>query len=554
MSTQTLLISFCRNFIYDYSLPKRQQIHKQNLSRFSTQKDVWQQTVEYSIELFPKLTFEEVKIALGRKWKKCLFNTRYLTHWVSRVIQNNQHIIPEIPVSSCLPCFLERRDNSSKNVRHDIHSLIKMGVLLRVPYSYSQKGTTGSDDYHWGSTGTVEYHGNIGGQSITIRDTKDNMCYRYIVHRDQLKLVIAEQKRLFGTYHWTDIFDKVEEAKKTISEDEYLAFEKKYGRRIRLDCGLRISIDGFRTKQHLEQLVLLYLLKHNNSLADYISKRDQLNRCLTAESKGHYTVKFHYSKSGKMLTGLSIRDWNDFCVMKSNVKKELVQDETHYYLKDVLLDTYTGKRFYDELYKKRGWRKEHVNQYDVKSSVPRILYFRHCGKWLAQNVDLYELIYGIHFKDKLERDLFKSITLPAIFTKSIDKFIHSVKLHFTAEEVMDMKRDKRNGKFTFEDFATWVWTSVHNIFPNIDGTTVFQWESEIMMEVEQHLQDSGIEYEHKFDAFYTTVEILNFDQLLTKCANEYKDKYWTQVGYLPEPTIQPVGQNVCVSNIDEMII
>lgn len=551
-------------FLCNYFLSKRDQIMKNNLEAFAAkkveeEKKNWIQTVTYKQSEFKNnlTTIDDIKNVLNRKWKNRLFNSRALTEWVYRVTLKHSFDIPEIPISSCLECLVERRGNP-KNVRKDIETLVMCDVLKRIPYSYIQKGCTGSNDYHWGSNGYVQYEGKCGGTSIIIKDTKENMCYRYIVNKPMLKLIRAIQKDLFGKYHWKDIFDKVEEAKKDISEFDYQKFEKKYGKRIHLDCNLRIALCEFESKKQLEQLVTIYMLRNNPTFGTFIKLRDTLNRNLTPDSKGHYTLKFHYSKTGKMLTGLSLRDWNDFCTFKSNVKKEIVQDDNNnYYWNEVLKDNYTGKRFYDELYKKHGWNKKYVHEYDVKSSVPRILYFKNYGKWLSQNVDIYELIYGFTFKDKLTRDLFKKITLPAIFTPSLDKFIYNVKLHFTNDEVKVMDAAKQYcDELNYEDFACYIWTCVHKMFPEIDGTTVFQNESEIMMLVEKQLQDVGIVYEHKFDAFYTTTEIYNFDDLLTHCANMYKMMCWYDKDFLPEPNNDNYIEHTfnVINTIDKMRI
>ncbi len=102
---------------------------------------------------------------------------------------------------------------------------------------------------------------------------------------------------------------------------------------------------------------------------------------------------FTWSKSRRSITSIGIRVTNPLCNLPKEERKKVIKQYGFNYIKD------------------------------IKSSVPRLTLSLNTGKWIEENIDIYELIFrkiyphGI-FREKVEREIIKSLFMRAYFDVS----------------------------------------------------------------------------------------------------------------------------------------
>lgn len=136
-------------------------------------------------------------------------------------------------------------------------------------------------------------------------------------------------------------------------------------------------------------------------------------------------------------------------------------------------------------------------EYDIKACVPSMSLLMTTGRWRDENEDLYELMSGIHFKDKAERKLFKGLFLPVYFSSSPKQII----AHF--------KRQAREVSYVFsEDDWNIAWNEVslalHNIRNTVGqiGTVVFLHESCVCANAMLRMLQEGWRVLQIYDGYY----------------------------------------------------
>jgi len=237
------------------------------------------------------------------------------------------------------------------------------------------------------------------------------------------------------------------------------------------------------------------LCSNYRQLGHYMDKREKLNKNIPDVFHGHLLPNIETTE--KLVTRIGIRDWNDFC------NKE-----------NIFFKVETLKIF--------GWKR--LFQYDIKSSVPRVLLLLNTGKWMDQEIDIYELLNDSPFSDSTTRDNCKLFNLRCFFCSA--KQVHS--------QVEAILRQRYKGAELSRKMKI-----VDSIKADVDrklgeknGTEVFLHESCIYMDVEAVLQKNGIQYAKKYDAFYLNgddeskdTERKNMmDEIVKSCAeNYYKD-------------------------------
>lgn len=506
--------SHLENFMCEIMTSKRKQIQKENLAELGmTNSSTWEQTVHYEQSEFRNdVTCEnDIKSILGNQYKnrlKCCYMLVQYLLWNTPT----SHII-ERPISTQNESLLWHYGTVSR-VSTAIKTLLKLDCLKRT-----------TDKYWKGKY----YYGNDGDR---LRSHLQNTAYRYIINRKALQVVKDLCKKLFGKCSWN--MNITPEDIEDPNGDEITPQEiEKYKPYARLGkCRINVSnfykANGGKGLKHFYKIMYKCFMETDPTFRHFMSLRGRLNKNLEPLAKGHYDLNFHISKSGTFVTKIGLRDWNCFCGMKCNETKELFKRENgDYYFQYVESNKdFKGKYFYKELEAQYGWHKSQVYEYDVKSSVPRVLWLMKNGTWLPQSTDIYELIHGQKFTSDVARKCAKQFYLQALFTASPEDLVKNVQHYYTAQEwksVCYYYNLSDTEEFANPiGFCKVIKKRLNALFGDIKGTDVFKTESELYMLVEERLQKLGIKYVKKFDCFYSNdPRIKNLEGIITACAKEY---------------------------------
>ena len=547
---------------------KRQQIRDENLLRFSTNEfktgnkvsDAyreavynWKQTTVYSMSEFSDYTKLNLDFIKGktRKWKQVLKNAFPLIHFLYFQNKNNNGSIKEIYLSSYTP-FLVERIGTAKSVNKYLLFLCDLGVIKRVPYSVLNNGEY-KENYTCGLQGKkytwCREHGLGWGAEFTSKLT--NVAYHYIINPESITYLYNLCCIMFGKYIWKTPLEDV----KDLENDETFLTEynkvepvlRRYFYKDGVYCpfrpNFRIPMKYFSSQKFFKLSATKFMYDNDTQFKYFSDLRIDLNKNIIDEDlKGVFEPTFTFSKSGENCVKIGIRNHSNICSFKTHeYSEQLVKENGEYIYKKVKNDNYTGKYFYTELKNKFNWDKKDVKEYDRKGSVLATQELLTYGNIVDNNTDMYEKVFGVKFPDKFVRKLFKGVTLPAMFTFSIDQYINNSKLYFTHDELLIAKYAKyESGEKIWEDHAGYIWNRIHSYFPDINGTMVFYVESCIFMLIEKWLQEHGIlEYVIKYDAVYLHNSVqFDFNSVLRECSQKYKDMFLKDVKFISNHNIE----------------
>lgn len=560
------------NYLADFNLPKRRQIHEENLSAFASKKTVeneniknyteavnnWVQTKTYSMSEFSiqTITIDEVKKTLGRQWKKVLKTAYPLIYWLYGINRHSKRIV-EIFLSSCSE-FLIERIGTQQTVNNTIHKLEKVGVIQRVPFVIDGKeysASFGGNKFSW-----CREHGFDNGQTFTSKF--QGVAIHYIINPIIINELYKFCKELFGKYNWRTLWDDVVSV--DFDRDDYLEYVPVIKKALYKDGvytpfrNINLKCNIFGSKKKATLYITRFMYENDPRFKFGVDLRSELNANIQDEDlKGVFEPTFHFSKSGETITKIGIRNWCNMALFKSHENKDvIVKKDNGFCIEQVSSNSnYTGRLFKDECIKKFG---NVGKEYDSNGNIPRVLYFQNYGVWLPQSVCMYELMFGVKFNgNKFIKKLHKSVALPAIFTASRDKYIYNSTLYYTKTEREIQEEAGKLGEYTPDDYANYTHTLIHNFLPVINGTECFMVESIIFMLLEKQLQMIGIkDYVIKYDAVYLFHdEKIDFNKMLTDAAYNYKEMFMKDVTFLSEPTGINKEMNVQpVSTIDNLRI
>ena len=560
------------NYLANFNLPKRQQIHEKNLLRFASNKtsketgnkkiDIqvekvtnWTQTKTYSMSDFnlQSVTLDVVKKTFGRNWKsllKSMYPIIYKLYW------ENFHFngIKEVFISSRSKCFVERIGSSSSVNRH-LNKLEEIDCIHNVPFVIDgmEYKPAFNKPFQW-----CREHGY--GYGPTYKSKFQSVAKHYIIHPVVIDFLYKLCKEMFGVYHWKTILEDVTSIE--FDRDEYLKYVPTLSKCFFKDGVYspfgrhNIRLHLFPSRRKFELFATRFMYEHDIRFKYATDLRVKLNETIQdPDLKGVFEPTFHYSESGETCTKIGIRNWCNMCTFKSHETKDVViRVNDEYTFSKVSNTDYKGKLFKDECIKKFG---NTGKEYDSNGNIPRVLYFMNYGIWLPQTTCMYEKMFGVKFNgNKYVKKLHKSVALPALFTPSKDKYIYNTSLYYDDEEREVQIEAQKLGELVPDDFADYTWEKTHGLFPVINGTECFFVESIIFMLLEKQLQDMGIrDYVIKYDAVYLFHgEKIDFDGILTSAANQYKEMFMKNQTFQNEP-VTTVDKDICyVSKIDQLRI
>lgn len=249
-----------------------------------------------------------------------------------------------------------------------------------------------------------------------------------------------------------------------------------------------------------ESYIEAVLYRNYPYLAYYQELADIINETYYAdhpELSISFTPSYTWNKGNKAITKIGIRATNELV----SAKREKDGNENFYgsYKEDVL--------------NKYGLNLEK----DVTSSIPRITLSLNGGRWISEDVDIYELIYNEYVINhtvvqKFEeiRPAIKKLHMRGYFDRPSTLGVHT-------RRVMANVRDKEAVDAEMKIYQEAIIAAEGGV---LYGSEIFYHESCIYMDVLKTLLESGYKVWQCYDAFYAHKE---------EVTQEYFEKYVTQV-------------------------
>lgn len=304
--------------------------------------------------------------------------------------------------------------------------------------------------------------------------------------------------------------------------------------------GLRVSskhrIRGDWRKQTGVILSALYdtypWFRDYQQLADTINQTHYLHK---PERQVNLSFSIDFSQKG-WLTGVGCRASSECCFYVSRKKEEA--NIKKYGVSSTAID--------------KTYREDYLNQvfdgqwyeYDVKSSIYRIMYYISHNEWLSNDVDLYEMMAGRKFTNDQDRADFKSYCMLLMFAgtpkqvlnaynkqqqDTICNVLYKKYLQQTKDTATTLGQFAKKAKQTdltkyyqtktIEDVEADVkrMTDVLGTAKDIDGE-VFLFESCIYLSLLNYLLDNGLDVVQVYDGFYS-----NDQRLITLADGKLKE-------------------------------
>ncbi len=254
--------------------------------------------------------------------------------------------------------------------------------------------------------------------------------------------------------------------------------------RVRFSSQLHLlKPDNYSTAQ-FERHIEAVLYRNYPYLSYYQDLADTINETYYADNPElsiSFTPNYTWNKGNKAITKIGIRATNELV----SAKREKDGNENFYgsYKEDVL-DRY-------------GLNLEK----DVTSSIPRITLSLNVGRWISEDIDIYELIYNEYVINhtvvqKFEeiRPAIKKLHMRGYFDRPSTLGVHT-------RRVMANVRDKEAVDTEMQIYQNAIIAAEGGA---LYGSEIFYHESCIYMDVLKELLDNGYKVWQCYDAFYAS--------------------------------------------------
>lgn len=278
--------------------------------------------------------------------------------------------------------------------------------------------------------------------------------------------------------------------------------------RVRFSSQLHLlKPDNYSTTQ-FEGYIEAVLYRNYPYLAYYQEMADIINETYYAdypELSISFTPNYTWNKGNKAITKIGIRATNELV----SAKREKDGNENFYgsYKEDVL--------------SKYGLNLEK----DVTSSIPRITLSMNVGRWISEDVDIYELIYNEYVTSHTVIQKFADIR-PAIKKLHMrGYFDRPSTLGVHTRRVMANVRDKEAVDAEMRIYQNAIIAAEGG---SLYGSEIFYHESSIYMDVLKELLDNGYKVWQCYDAFYAYKEGVTqegFTEYVTQVVEEKANLY-----------------------------
>lgn len=285
---------------------------------------------------------------------------------------------------------------------------------------------------------------------------------------------------------------------------------------IRISSKLKLRKPSSLSKKEFEEILTEILYQNYPELKYYQEMADGINETYYGDYPDfsiRFEPHFEWDKNDEYVRKIGIRATN-VCVSAKTDEG----DNVNYhgiYKSDVL--------------------KEHdlTLSKDVKSSVPRITLSLNQGKWVQENVDIYEMIYQGYVAQKADAEEMKFGELrPAIKALHMRRYFDDEK-QLRNHTCLAMQTVK-NRQEVYDEMALYRNAIVKAEGRTLYGSEIFLHESCIYLDVLKALLDDGYFVWECYDAFYAKKDSVTQEEyekyvteLVEEKANNYIARYWT---------------------------
>ena len=304
-----------------------------------------------------------------------------------------------------------------------------------------------------------------------------------------------------------------------IKNNKYHTIAEKFGNvksfersEVRFSSKLHLMKPTNWSKADFEDYLTLSLYENYPHLEYYQSLADEINETYFDEDydrQVQFTPKFTWNRGETAVTKIGIRATNS-CVSAKKEKEE--NDEDWIVYRDDLLNRYNLSY-----------------EFDVKSSVPRVTYLLSNGKWLDNDIDLYERMYNVFVKlcpsEKVEwnketREVFKSFHMRGYFDTYAMLAAHT-------KRAISLKGDYKKDEWSNLDYVMRAYKdSISETIGELKyDSEIFFHESCMYLDVLKSLLDDGFDVLQIYDGFYTDRECKDIKERIANITEEYYSKY-----------------------------
>lgn len=418
---------------------------------------------------FKTLSPDEIKTALGRKWREQLPQLRTIVELFKFCTPVKRIGLISI---SCTARNLLNIFKSPKGVSRAIQTAKKVGLIQTV-----------EDTYHFGFS---KQRAKKYAWNKTAQNTILALCRAEGI--EALNICADVEKPL----------SEALDAKETASLDDELRASPY---RFRFTAKTRMANTS-------DKLCIYGLEKHYPQLADYMKKVAELNKNIKdLDEKIQFVPNITRNKGGDLITKIGIRATSKLVSTKDDDK-----------------DPVGRAALLHEKFGTDDW-----TPIDVKASVPRVTYLLNRGEWLDWNGnggDLYAEMFGRPFDTHRQRTEFKNFFMRLYFSSSEAQTTHQ--LH-RRKMIGDWER-QHGGKKSAERIIGQARNTMICAIGKTYESEIFLHESAIYIDVFSELVRRGYRVIQIYDCFYirgilSASEIASIHSIIKDCAEAYYGRY-----------------------------
>ena len=417
-----------------------------------------------------------LKSALGRKWKPNLKDIGRFAKMYQPVTSNyfkideegKNHPVSVLPISCRNSNLIENFGNQSA-VSRLIKKCQRIGFLVRM-------------DKH--------YH-------FDKRRAKKNYSYYYAYNKSVEHLVVDVCRR-----RKIDIETPREKDYTIVCTfaDTVKIPQADYDR-ITLKTG-RIGLAGYNSKSAEETIKRVIMAeKYGRLIAPRLAKISAMNMRLPEEQRIVFNPNLKYSKNGRLIR-IGLRATNHIVSLEKD--KENANGKTRMEYLTEFLGT------------------DKIQEYDVRASIYQISHLLNFGEWMGNGQDPYERMFGLPFKNKSEREAYKSFCMALYFDNPNEIYAHNRRaIPFCVSQY---------GKDAIKDAIFKAEESMRGFTGDKFFNEVFLHESLMYIDFVYALRNLGIEVVQIYDGFYLRKGLVaeqELEWMMRECATKYLADYRT---------------------------
>ena len=415
-----------------------------------------------------------LKSALGRKWKPNLKDIGRFAKMYQPITSNyfkiddegKNHPVSVLPISCRSSNLIESFGNQSA-VSRLIKKCLQIGLLVRM-------------DKH--------YH-------FDKRRVKKNYSYFYAYNKSVEHLVIDICRR-----RKIDIEPSMEKDYTIVSTfaDTIKIPQADYDR-ITLKTR-RIGLAGYDGKSAEETIKRVIMAeKYGRLIMPRLAKMAAMNTRLPEEQRIVFNPNLKYSKNGRLIR-IGLRATSHIVSLEKDEEKANGKTRKEY------LTEYFGT--------------DEIQEYDVRASIYQISHLLNLGEWIGNGQDPYERMLGLPFKNKSEREAYKSFCMALYFDNPNEIYAHNRRaIPFCVSQY---------GKDAIKDAIIKAEESMRGFTGDKFFNEVFLHESLMYIDFVYTLRDMGIDVVQIYDGFYLRKGLVDEQELewmMRECAMKYLAEY-----------------------------